>query len=74
MSQHEFQVGDSVLVDMSGALVPGVIEEHRGDQCVVRLAQAWSDASGQRSDSVTVPTASLQPGEDAGPAGTLPAP
>jgi hypothetical protein len=51
-AQHEYQVGDSVLADVRGAPVPGVIEGQEGGRFLVRLAQPWTDESGESQESV----------------------
>jgi hypothetical protein len=60
-SSREYQIGDSVLVDMRGALIPGVIDDRDGDRLSVHLAEPWSDESGIPSDSVTVGADQLRP-------------
>jgi hypothetical protein len=75
-SQHEYQIGDSVLVDMNGAQVPGVVEDTQGNQISVRLAEPWTDETGQGSESISVPADRLSPQVSGEPAGeqALPAP
>ena len=52
--QHKYDVGDSVLVDMNGAQIPGVIEDVDGDVLRIRLAQPWVTETAEPSDTVSV--------------------
>lgn len=54
VSQHRYQPGDNVLVDMGGAQIPGVVEDIEGETIAVRLAQPWADETGRRSDVARV--------------------
>ena len=56
-TQHNFQIGDTVLVHVApGVHIPGVIEDERSGQFQVRLAQPWTDESGnQKPDMWTDP-------------------
>ena len=63
-SAHAYEPGDSVLVDVNGARVPGVVESTQGDQIEVMLAQPWTDESGNSTHSVTVPTSQAEPMPD----------
>lgn len=57
--QHDYQIGDAVLVDMGTAQVPGVIIDTQEDAVTVRLSEPWSDETGQASDTVSVDTSKL---------------
>jgi hypothetical protein len=49
-SQHTYQIGDAVLVHVApGVDIPGVIEDERSGQFQVRLAQPWTDESGNQN-------------------------
>lgn len=53
--RHNWQIGDAVLADFNGAQVPGVIEDTRSGQALVRLADPWIDESGRRNDTMWLP-------------------
>lgn len=59
--EHDYRVGDSVLVTMGDAPVPGVVVGMEEKQVQVRLAQPWSDNSGQTRNEVTVERDALAP-------------
>jgi hypothetical protein len=40
------------LADFDGVTIPGVIEDKQADRLRVRLAEPWTDQSGQSSESV----------------------
>lgn len=62
VSKHQYNIGDSVLVKMgNGMQVPGVIEDTRGDQFQVKLAEPWADESGRSSDDMWVTPDRLDP-------------
>jgi hypothetical protein len=65
--QHNYQVGDSVLADMNGTRVPGVIEATDGDRLHVRLSQPWVDENGSQTDIAVLATNQVEPvlGENA---------
>lgn len=47
---HKYEIGDAVLVHMApGVDIPGVIEDHRGSEFQVKLAQPWTDESGNQN-------------------------
>ena len=73
--EHVYQVGDSVLVDMGTARVPGVITDKQGDRLVVSLAEPWADETGNKADGVTVEANRLEPyiEEETGGTQALPA-
>lgn len=52
-TQHKFQIGDAVLVHTApGVEIPGVIEDQKDDQFQIKLAQPWTDESGNQSPDV----------------------
>lgn len=51
---HQYNIGDAVLVSFGAAQVPGVIQDEQNGQFVVRLAQPWADETGNKSDTATV--------------------
>lgn len=59
--EHTYNVGDTVLADFDGALIPAIIEAHKGDGFVVRLSRTWTDTQEEVSDSVELPAARLRP-------------
>ena len=73
--QHDYQVGDAVLADFHGAQIPGVIEDKRDDALLVRLAQPWTDETGEATDSAWLSPGRLSPQlGQAGGEQALPAP
>lgn len=72
-TMHEYQIGDSVLVNLNGAQIPGVIEDEKNNQWMVRIAQPWTDESGRQSDEVWVTQERLTPSrEETGGTAALP--
>lgn len=53
-SQHTYHIGDSVLVDVQGSQIPGVIEDERNGEFQVKLAQPWVDESGRQAQDAWV--------------------
>lgn len=60
-TQHQYQVGDAVLVDFNAAMIPGVIQDQKDGNFQVRLAKPWADAEGDTSDTAWVGPDKLSP-------------
>jgi hypothetical protein len=60
-SQHDFQIGDAVLADFNGALIPGVVEAKQEDTILVRLSEPWMNEAGQQSDEAWLTPDKLNP-------------
>jgi len=58
---HTYNVGDTVLADFDGALIPAIIEAHQDDGFSVRLSRPWTDTQSNVSDSVELPADRLRP-------------
>lgn len=60
-TQHNYQIGDAVLVHIApGVDIPGVIEDQREGEFQVRLAQAWTDDSGNQNADMWVDPSKLE--------------
>lgn len=55
-NSQNFQIGNAVLADYNGAQIPGVVEDVQNGKAYVRLAEPWVDETGQKSDTVWIPT------------------
>jgi hypothetical protein len=51
-SQHQYNIGDAVLVNFDGAQVPGVIQDEGEGRFQIRLAEPWANETGQKSDTI----------------------
>lgn len=60
-TEHDYRLGDSVLVAMGDAPVPGVVVGMDAEQLQVRLAQPWSDESGAADNVTSVARDAVRP-------------
>jgi hypothetical protein len=63
-THHEYRVGDTVLVQMNDAPIPGVIDTINGEQLQVRLAEPWVQETGEPRTIVVVSRAEVSPSID----------
>jgi hypothetical protein len=76
-TQHQYKIGDAVLVHIApGVDIPGVIEDEREGKFQVRLAQPWTDESGNQNPDMWTDLAQLdaQLDEETGGRQALPRP
>jgi hypothetical protein len=61
MDEHQFLIGESVLVWQGGNQVPGVVTEIEGERALVTLAEPYVDETGQSQDQVWYNISELEP-------------
>lgn len=67
---HGYNAGDTVLANINGAMIPGVVEGKEGDRFLVRLSTPWTDETGQSSDEAWLTSDKLDPSVGQGTGGT----
>jgi hypothetical protein len=50
--RHDYRIGEAVLANLNGVLIPGVIEDKQDGKLLIRLSDPWVNETGQPSDEV----------------------